>query len=79
MGRRKQAFALIIGIALVGTSLSAQVSTGKIFGTITDEQGIPLPGVAVEATSPKLVGRGTAISDESGVYRISLLHLAPTG
>jgi hypothetical protein len=73
MGRLKQALICVIGLALVGTFLSAQVSTGKILGAITDEQGTRLPGVTVEATSPKLVGKGTAISDESGVYRIFAL------
>jgi hypothetical protein len=46
-----------------------------LFGVITDEQGTPLPGVTVEATSPKLVGRAAAVSDENGAYR--LLALAP--
>jgi len=53
--------------------LSAQAPTGKIFGIITDEQGTPLPGVSVEATSPKLIGKATAISDEKGVYRVFAL------
>jgi len=65
--------ALVILLALMGTVLSAQTPTGKIFGTITDDQGTPLPGVAVEATSPKLVGKSTTVSDEKGVYRLFAL------
>jgi len=69
----KRALISLIALALIGTHVSAQVPTGKIFGTVTDEQGTPLPGVTVEATCPKLVGKGTAISDEKGVYRIFAL------
>lgn len=41
-----------------------------MFGTVTDEQGNPLPGVSVEATSPKLVGRATARTETNGAYRL---------
>jgi hypothetical protein len=44
-----------------------------LFGVVTDEQGTPLPGVTIEATSPKLLGKGTAVSDENGAYRIFAL------
>jgi len=73
MGPIKRALISLIALALIGTCVSAQVPTGKIFGTITDEQGTPLPGATVEATSPKLVGKGAAVSDEKGVYRIFAL------
>jgi hypothetical protein len=64
---------LLVVSALVGAKLSAQTPTGKMFGTVTDEQGAALPGVTVEATSPKLVGKATAVTDENGVYRIFAL------
>ena len=74
MARPERAFiSLIIALALSGPVLSAQTPTGKIFGTITDDQGTPLPGVAVEATSPKLVGKAATVTDENGVYRIFAL------
>jgi len=69
----KRVFVFLIALALMGTYLSAQMPTGKIFGTVTDEQGTPLPGVVIEATSPRLVGKATAISDENGVYRVFAL------
>jgi hypothetical protein len=40
-----------------------------------DEQGGPLPGVSVEAKSPRLVGTAAAVTDANGVYR--LLALPP--
>ena len=73
MGRPKQALLCLLGLMFFSAYLSAQAPTGKIFGTITDEQGTPLPGVSVEATSPKLIGKATAISDEKGVYRVFAL------
>ena len=73
MGRLRRAFIYLIALALLGTYLSAQVPTSKLFGTVTDEQGNPLPGVTIEATSPKLVGKGTAVSDENGAYRVFAL------
>jgi hypothetical protein len=57
----------------MAASLSGQGPTAKIFGTVTDEQGTPLPGVAIEASSPKLVGQAAALSDEKGIYRIFAL------
>ncbi len=73
MVRLKRTFIFVLAVGLTGVYLSGQVPTGKIFGTVTDEEGNPLPGVAVEATSPKLVGTGTAISAENGVYRLFAL------
>jgi hypothetical protein len=63
-------FFLILIIFLGFGHLTAQVPAGKIIGTVTDEQGTPLPGVAVEGTSPNLVGRATAVTDPNGVYRL---------
>ena len=70
MGRLSRFFLVFLGLLVLSMSLSAQVPTGKIFGTVTDEQGSPLPGVTIEATSPKLLGKATVISDGNGVYRI---------
>jgi hypothetical protein len=64
---------LVIALTVTAAFISAQTPTGKMLGTVTDEQGTPLPGVTVEATSPKLVGKGTAVSDENGAYRIFAL------
>ena len=71
----KRILILLLGLALAGSLTFGQVTNARIVGTITDNEGNPLPGVAVEATSPKLVGRATTISDENGVFR--LLNLVP--
>jgi len=73
MGRLPRIFLALAGLALFNAYLAAQAPTGKIFGTVTDEQGTPLPGVTIEAASPKLVGKAAAVSDANGVYRIFAL------
>ena len=66
---------LAISLLLCAGLLTAQQTTAKIFGTVQLEDGSLVPGVSVEATSPKLVGKATAVTDENGVFR--LLNLAP--
>jgi hypothetical protein len=44
--------------------------TGKFEGKVTDDQGNVLPGVAIEATSPRLVGKASTVSDTAGVFRL---------
>ncbi|PYQ63415.1 MAG: hypothetical protein DMF54_16835, partial [Acidobacteria bacterium] len=48
-------------------------TTGVIVGTVTDAEGKPLPGVSVEATSPNLQGRRTAVTSNDGRYRLASL------
>ena len=63
--------ALTAGIAL---PLAAQQQTGAITGRATDAQGGALPGVTVSIASPNLIGGArTAVTDEQGVYRFTLL------
>ena len=66
---------LAIGLLLCAGLLTAQQTTGKIFGTVQLEDGSLVPGVSVEATSPKLVGKATAVTDENGTFK--LFNLAP--
>src|SRR5512137_1564591 len=69
---KKSLFALL-SIALIASFAAAQMPTGKIMGKVTDEQGVALPGVTVEAMSPRLVGTASSITDEGGTYRLLAL------
>ena len=69
----KRAFFLFIGFLFINTFLWAQVPTGQIFGTVTDEKGGSLPGVTVETTSSKLVGTASTVTDRDGGYRLFAL------
>jgi outer membrane receptor protein involved in Fe transport len=52
----------------------AQIVTGTLFGTVTDDSGGVLPGVTVTATSPQLIGGArTRATDSSGAYRLPAL------
>ena len=70
MRRFKGSIFIVLALALMFSSAAAQVPTGKIVGKVTDNQGVPLPGVAVTADSPRLVGQANAVTDATGVYRI---------
>jgi len=66
----------IIGFLFVLVSslaLAQAPPNGRFEGKVMDDQGNPLPGVAVEATSPKLVGKATTVTDAQGVFRLFAL------
>jgi len=53
----------------------SQAMTGKIIGTVSDDQGVPLPGVAVEVSSPNLMGTRADVTSGKGLYRF--INLPP--
>ena len=59
-------FTVFAGVA----DLRAQsISGGKLTGTITDDKGEPLPGVAVEVASPALIsGKRATTTTARGTY-----------
>ncbi len=66
----------VLGIVLLTTALFAQIPTkANLIGTVMDEDGNALPGVAIEAISPSLLGKAHAMTDAAGKYR--LLSLQP--
>ncbi|HSS50106.1 MAG TPA: alpha/beta hydrolase [Thermoanaerobaculia bacterium] len=44
--------ALLLGLLLWSPAASAQLQTGNVYGTVTDDKGSPLPGVTVTLTGP---------------------------
>jgi len=79
MGTKKfqlQILVIIFSFFILTSSFSfGQILTGKIRGVVTDEEGMPLPGVKVEASSPSLMGIQTDITSVKGTYYFS--NLAP--
>jgi len=68
--------ALLMCFALFAGSVFAQTSTtGSIEGSVSDQTGAAVPGVAVRVTSPNLISAQTATTDASGRYKI--LNLPP--
>ncbi len=72
MHQLRRAFVLFALLAATAATAFAQ-TTGGIVGRVTDEQEGGLPGVTVEARSPALQGSRTAVTDEIGFYRLTLL------
>ena len=64
---------MLLSLILICGFVTAQESTGRIIGTVTDDQGQTLPGVTIEATNPKMVGKANSLTDTSGVYRLLAL------
>ncbi|MFN7976653.1 MAG: carboxypeptidase regulatory-like domain-containing protein [Vicinamibacterales bacterium] len=54
----------------------AQITQGRIAGTVADTQGAVLPGVTVTATSPALIGVRTTVSQADGKFMFPAM---PTG
>jgi len=56
-------------------SLTFSDQTGEIRGTVADEEGAPLPGVAITAKSSSLQGIRNAVTDQTGKFRLPLLPI----
>lgn len=68
---RKQWIAAILAIFISITVCYGQTGqTGKIYGTVTDPDGVPLPGITVTVKSPSIVMKELqTVSNMKGVYR----------
>jgi hypothetical protein len=75
MRKSKIFLALPVCLMFIAGPLLAQEASSKIVGKVTEKEGGPLPGVTIEATNPKQLGKTATVSDTNGVYR--LLALTP--
>lgn len=68
--------AISFAFAVIGVVPAlAQLTSSSIVGTVRDETGGVIPGVTVEVSSPALIeGTRTAITDQSGEYRVNDLR-----
>jgi outer membrane receptor protein involved in Fe transport len=66
---------LLSAVALFAfaAAATAQTTNGTISGHVVDDQGLALPGVTVNASSPNMQGVRTIISSENGDYILTLL------
>jgi hypothetical protein len=70
----KSTVALIAFLLILSpVAFSQSKETGAIVGTVTDEDGSPLPGATVKLISPNLMGTRTFVTDASGSYRFPAL------
>jgi hypothetical protein len=73
---RRSVFALTAAAILSALAVPAyaQTSLSAITGRAEDTSGGALPGVTVSITSPQMIGGArTAVTDDQGVYRFTLL------
>ncbi|MDH7513763.1 MAG: carboxypeptidase regulatory-like domain-containing protein [Clostridiales bacterium] len=66
---------ILLLVLLFSTSLVAQERTGNIYGTVVDQEGMPLPGVTVTLTGMYTAPLRT-ISSDDGQFRF--LSLSPS-
>lgn len=64
----KKFLVLFCALLIVSSLGFSQTATGKILGTVTDTDGVPLPGVTITLTGEK-IGKMTAISSDEGHFR----------
>lgn len=73
---RRVAAVLFAAALFTGLHVSAfaqGVQTGTIRGTVQDQQGLPIPGVTITATSPALQGPRATVSDSEGNFTLAAL------
>ena len=71
MSKLKLCVFTLLALALICSTTFAQ--SGKIIGKVSDDQNVPLPGVTVDATSPRMVGASSTVTDAEGVFRLFAL------
>src|SRR6516225_10811150 len=60
--------ACVLALAAGTSPATAQSTPGTISGHVVDSQGLALPGVTVNATSPNLQGVRSAVTSVNGDY-----------
>ncbi len=67
---------LLLAVFMVAGSVQAQTTTGRLIGTVVDENNLALPGATVTIASPSLIGGAqTRIADIDGDF--SFVGIAP--
>src|SRR6187397_604643 len=72
MRNGRHALLLVVSVLVVLLAPRAAVAqTGGISGVVRDAQGLVLPGVTVEVTSPQMIEKvRSTVTDENGRYQI---------
>jgi Carboxypeptidase regulatory-like domain/TonB dependent receptor-like, beta-barrel len=66
---------VLAGILLFASTVSAQVDTGTILGTVRDGTGAVIPGVAISLTNEDTKVTQTGVTDERGNYLFAALRV----
>jgi hypothetical protein len=60
----------ILALFMAGIAFAQVSPSAKLEGKVVDDTGAPLPGVSIEAMSPKMVGKATAVTAGDGSFRL---------
>ncbi|MEW6323149.1 MAG: TonB-dependent receptor [Acidobacteriota bacterium] len=72
-----QRLTALVFVLAAASGAFAQSDTATVIGTITDAQGAVLPGATVTATNTRTGFTRSAVSDETGRYRLAALPPGP--
>jgi len=64
-------------IALLASAAGYAATTGRLNGTVKDNDGVALPGVTVQISSPNLMGTQVAITGGDGGFSFAALPVGP--
>ena len=70
-----RALLLLTPLAVMVSSVAEAAETGGVRGQVTDESGLPVPGVSVVLSGANIAGERVAVTDDDGNFR--LLSLPP--
>jgi len=68
-----RALLALVVVALLAPAAYAQRSEGRLFGTVTDPDGEPLPGAMVTIQAPEMMGERVAYTGQAGGYRFAAI------
>jgi hypothetical protein len=69
----------VVGLLVLTSDASAQMLTGSLVGSVTDESGAVLPQASLRLSSPALIGGPTVASPTTrGSFDTRGCHLDPT-
>ena len=73
MSRRITFLLIVACLGLATLAMSQELQTGSIRGKVVDENGTPLPGVAITISGPALIGKVTTVTNSEGQFRAPFL------
>lgn len=77
MTQRIQAVIVWVGLAITAASMSAQVSTAKVNGTVMDESGAAVPSAQITLTDTDTNAVTQVKADDRGVFSAPSLPVGP--
>jgi hypothetical protein len=74
MSSRSSVFTFTFALVLAALPAIAQEVTGTLYGKVTDESGLAVPGATITVTSPQLIKDAEVrVTGERGTYRVPAL------